>query len=486
MPAARATRSHRSGAQPPVDDACVKTTKPKAAAAARIGAALARRKRVELLELLRPCFARTEPWLQAGKYAAVVMSQIPERNGWTIAAHAGDQAPDKTQRLLSRAVWDTFAAMGVVRRFAVAGLDEAAARTGRRRGLAVGAIDETGHVKAGTRTAGVKRQYLGCVGKVANGINTVHLAYVREGTGHALIAAREWIPAAQIGDPVKSAVMGLPEDLAFRTKGQLAIDILTEALADGVRLDFVCGDEVYGSCTQLREFCEDHGQAYVLRVPSSFRLTLASGVTLTCKQAAARLGRGRGWEVRSAGTGSKGHRWYAWAWLATASTRHHLLIRRHLTTGELAFCYCYLPEGQPASPSRLVRAAGLRWPCEEDFEFGKDCFGLDQSQVRLYTAIARHTVLVMAALAICAVTAALLRRRTDTQAPAPALPDQPPPADPGMIPLTVPETGRLLSRPPPPDSAGHWLNWRRRHQARSRWYHQRTRLARDTAIVLVR
>jgi SRSO17 transposase len=154
----------------------VKTTKPKAAAAARIGAALARRKCAELLGLLRPCFARTEPWLQAGKYAAAVMSQIPRRNGWTIAAQAGDRAPDKTQRLLSRAVWDTFAAMGAVRRFAVAGLDEAAHRTGRRRGLAVGAIDETGQVKAGSRTAGVKRQYLGCVGKVANGINTVHLA----------------------------------------------------------------------------------------------------------------------------------------------------------------------------------------------------------------------------------------------------------------------------------------------------------------------
>ena len=83
-----------------------------------------------MLDLLRPCFARTEPWLQAGKYVAGVMSQIPKRNGWTIAAHAGDRAPDKTQRLLSRAVWDTFAAMGVVRRFAVAGLDEAAGRTG--------------------------------------------------------------------------------------------------------------------------------------------------------------------------------------------------------------------------------------------------------------------------------------------------------------------------------------------------------------------
>jgi len=187
------------------------------------------------------------------------------------------------------------------------------------------------------------------VGKVANGINTVHLAYVREDAGHALIGAREWIPAEHIGDPVTSAVMGLPEGLAFRTKGQLAIDILTEAFADGVRLDFVCGDEVYGSCTELREYLEDRGQAYVLRVPSSFRLMLANGVRLTCKQAAARLGSRRGWEIRSAGTGSKGHRWYAWAWLGTASPRHHLLIRRHLAVGELAFCYCYLPAGQPPS-----------------------------------------------------------------------------------------------------------------------------------------
>ena len=75
------------------------------------------------------------------------------------------------------------------------------------------------------RTAGVKRQYLGCVGKVANGITTVHLSYVRERTGHALIGARQWIPAEQIDDPVRSLVMGLPLDLVFRTKGQLAIDI---------------------------------------------------------------------------------------------------------------------------------------------------------------------------------------------------------------------------------------------------------------------
>jgi hypothetical protein len=173
------------------------------------------------------------------------------------------------------AVWDTFAAMGVVRRFAVAGLDEAARQTGRPRGLAVGAIDETGQVTAGELTAGVKRQYLG---------------------------------------------------------------------------------------------------ACVLRVRSSFRLALASGVTLTCGQAAARLGR-RGREVRSAGTGSKGQRWYARAWLGTGPPRHHLLIRRHLHNGELAFHYCYLPDGQPASPSRPIRAAGLRWPTEEDFESARTASG---------------------------------------------------------------------------------------------------------------
>ncbi len=449
------------------------------------------RKRAELLDLLRPCFARTEPWLQAGKYAAAVMSELPERNGWSIARHCRDRAPDKTQRLLNHAAWDTFAAMGVVRRFAAAGLEEAARRGGRRRGLVIGALDETGQEKQGEATCGVKRQYLGCAGRVANGINTVHLSYVREKTGHALIGARQWIPREHIQDPVKSRLMGLPLDLGFRTKGQLAIDICASAYADGLRFDFACGDEVYGSCTQLREFFEDHDQAYVLRVPSNFTLTLAAGTTMTCAEAVRALlqHHQRRWEVRSAGSGSKGERWYAWAWLATASARHHLLIRRHLKTGELAFHYCWVPDGQILTKARLIRAAGLRWPVEEDFEFGKDCFGLDQCQARLYIAILRHAVLVMAALAICAVTAALLKDRTDTQAPPPVRPDQPPPAEPGMIPLTIPEIKRLLAalttRPLPRWHVIHWDAWTRRHQARSRWFHKRARLARHAEIALV-
>jgi hypothetical protein len=81
---------------------------------------------------------RPEPRLQAGKYVGALASGLPKRNGWTIAEQVGDRTPERTQRLLNRAAWDTFAAMGVVRRLAVTGLDEAARRPGRRRGLVIG------------------------------------------------------------------------------------------------------------------------------------------------------------------------------------------------------------------------------------------------------------------------------------------------------------------------------------------------------------
>jgi SRSO17 transposase len=465
----------------------VRTNENEAAAAARIGARRAVRERSDLMAVLRACFARTRTWLQAGRYIDALASGLPSVNAWAIAEECGDRSPDATQRLLNRASWDEKAAMSQVRRHAAARLDQAARRSRRNR-MTVGALDETGQEKQGSCTAGVKRQYMGCAGRVANGINTVHLSYVREKTGHALAGARQWIPAEDVKDPVKSLVTGLPLDLQFRTKGQLAIDILDDAYADGLAFDFICGDEVYGSCTQLRDYLEGRGQAYVLRVACSFTVTLAAGTAMSCADAVKTLLKDkRRWEVRSAGAGSKGERWYAWAQIATASPRHSLLVRRHLQTGELAFHYCFVPEGQLAPRARLIRAAGLRWPAEENFEFAKGYFGLDQCQARLYTAIRRHLVLVMAALAICAVTAAQLRDRTGTQAPPPASPDARPPADPGLVPLSVREVKRLLaaalSRPKPPWHAAWWLKWRRRHQARSRWFHQRTRLARNYPLV---
>ena len=194
----------------------------------------------------------------------------------------------------------------------------------------------------------MKRQYMGCAGRVANGINTVHLSYVREKNGPRADRGPAVDPGRGHQRPGEVAGHGA----AARACGSGPRDswpstCCADAYADGLSFDFACGDEVYGSCTELREFLEDRGQAYVLRVASSFMLALAPGTRMTCADAVRKLLKGsRAWEVRSAGQGSKGERWYAWAWLGTASPRHSLLVRRHLKTGELAFHYCYAPEGQ--------------------------------------------------------------------------------------------------------------------------------------------
>jgi hypothetical protein len=86
----------------------VETNESKTAAAARIGAGLAARERAELMDALRGCFARTQTWQQAGKYVSGLASDLPRRNGWTMAEQAGDRSPDRMQRLLNRASWDVW------------------------------------------------------------------------------------------------------------------------------------------------------------------------------------------------------------------------------------------------------------------------------------------------------------------------------------------------------------------------------------------
>src|SRR5260221_6670111 len=125
---------------------------------------MGRRKRADLLGQLRPAFARTGPWLQAGKYVAAVMSDLPRRNGWTIARHAGDRSPDRTQRLLNRAAWDTMAAMSAVRRFAGGGPDPAAARRPGRRPPGVRGPGVAGQEKGRTGAARGEQQPIGCAG----------------------------------------------------------------------------------------------------------------------------------------------------------------------------------------------------------------------------------------------------------------------------------------------------------------------------------
>jgi SRSO17 transposase len=388
--------------------------------------------------------------------------------------------------------------------------------------LVVAALDESGQEKQGEATAGVQRQYMGCAGRIANGVNTVYCTYATPG-GHGLVGARLYVPADQLADPARCTALGIPDRipdrgrddgtgkgggegggegaLEFKTKPQLAIDILTDMVADGTMPSWSAGDEVYGRAGELRTFLQDNEIGYVLRVGCAFHVEAAPGHKLRAEDLVARFtgpdpapdsgsdsGSDSGpdsgpdsWQICSV-AGSKGERAYAWAWIATTSPRHFLLVRKHLTTEELAYHYCYIPPGQPITLMTLVRVACLRWPVEEDFEFGKDHFGLDHSQVRLYPALLRHIVLTMAALAVCAVSAA----QAKTRAPAPILPHTPdaqPPADTGLIALTVVEIKRLfmlVTRRLLPESHHlHWTWWRRRHQARARWYHHRARLRRQ-------
>jgi SRSO17 transposase len=430
----------------------------------------------ELLGRVGVVFARREPRLQAGKYVRALTADVPRKNGWQIAEWVGDATPDKTQRLLNHAVWDERAAMGVVAGFVAERLGASA------EALAVVVLDESGQEKKGESTAGVKRQYVGCAGRVSNAVNVVY-ATLATSRGHALVGARPYLPREWAEDADRRARAGVPEHVVFKTKPALAMDLLADLNAAGLLPPWATGDEVYGRDKALRGFCERHGVGYVFGVPCSFPVTLTSGARVRA-DLALKLVPSKGWNRASCGAGSKGDRTYWWAWIATGSDRHHLLVRRNLTDpADVAFFYCYVPANRPATLPTLVAVAGRRWPVEEDFQVGKDQFGLDHSQVRLYTALLRHLALVMIALAACAVTAAAMRTLTNTTAPPPTHPDDEPPQDPGLIPLTVAEIKRLANLLTRTGRAlNHhlrWSWWRRRHQARARWFHHRNRLRRS-------
>ena len=111
----------------------------------------------------------------------------------------------------------------------------------------------------------------------------------------------------------------------------------------------MAGDEVYGRSGSLRRACEKAGKGYVLAVPVNFAVRLPSGRTAAVSAIAA-IVPAAAWETRSCGPGCKGRRDYAWAWAATASPQHWMLVRRSLADpSDLAFYYCHVPQGRPAT-----------------------------------------------------------------------------------------------------------------------------------------
>jgi SRSO17 transposase len=431
-------------------------------------------------------------------------------NCWSLAEAAGHENPYRMQALLSCYRWDWKDLRAQLPALARAWLPcDEDDLTGP--GLAV---DETAQLKDGDATACVAPQHAGCTGHVENCLTTVFSAYVTT-SGQAWADFDVFMPGRWEKDWRRRRAARIPGKLERKTKPQLAIAQLERLPGAGLPAKWAAFDEVYGRSGALRRFCESRDLAYVAVIPRDFRITLPSGAVVRADEAAGEAVSGR----RSCGNGAKGPRLADWALLATASLRHVLLIRRLISRpDDLAFYLCRAPEGTPATMTYFVTIAGRRRPVEQTFKTGKDTLGWDQSQVRTWDAICRHTALAaLAQLRHAAIRNALCGdiilppppgAREDQEeeeekkkkkvscadlgiplgdAPVPARPGQPCPPGIGPVKLTIAETARLI-RLARQHAAGlitsarlafclRWSRWRRRHQARARWHHYATRLA---------
>jgi SRSO17 transposase len=406
----------------------------------------------ELLGRVAGRFGRADLRRRARAFVRGLLSELPHKNCWTIAEHAGDPNPDGMQHLLARAVWDHDKVRDDLRDYLVEHLGDPEA---------VLVVDETGDLKKGTTTVGVQRQYTGTAGRIENAQVAVYLLYATD-AGHALIDRELYIPQGWIDDPARCQAAGIPDQVGFATKPALATAMICRALDAGVPAGWVAGDEVYGADPRLRAELEARQIGYVLAVACDHRVRVGGDTQRA--DALLRQIPARAWQQVSCGTGAKGHRLYDWAFIrldhGEQRAQHWLLVRRNQRTGELAFYRCFTP--RPVPLAVLVQVAGRRWTVEERFQTGKGLCGLDQHQVRRWRSWYRWTTLSMLAHAFLVVAA--LAERTQ----------RPPPS--GLVGLTCNEIQRLFAAlviQPIADAAHRlrWSFWRRRHQARARTCH---------------
>jgi SRSO17 transposase len=412
----------------------------------------------ELMGRIAGRFGRVEPRRRARAFVTGLIAGLPRKNCWTIAEHAGDATPDGMQHLLGRARWDADGVRDDLRGFVAERLADP---------QAVLVVDETGDVKKGASTAGVQRQYTGTAGRIENAQVAVYLTYAGR-RGHALVDRRLYLPRCWADDTARRAAARIPDDLEFATKPALAAEMIGAALDAGVPAAWVAGDEVYGNDPGLRADLQKRRIGYVLAVARDHHVTTGAG-RFRADLLTARLPRAS-WQRLSAGPGLKGHRWYDWAWVVIepgSPGYHWLLIRRSRRTGELAWYRCWSPRHVPLAV--YVHVAGRRWTTEENFQAGKGLAGLDEHQVRTWTAWHRWVTLAMLGLAFLTIAAV-----TEHEVP----------SAPGLIPLTRNEIAHLvvmLTCPSAPLSAHQlrWSRWRRRHQHRAGTCHYKRQSAED-------
>ena len=269
-------------------------------------------------------FRRAEARMRARQYLEALLSPIERKNGWQLAEQLGEHGPQGVQRLLNAAHWDADAVRDDLRAYVVEQLGDPGA---------VLVVDETGFVKKGTTSVGVKRQYSGTAGRIENSQVGVFLAYAAP-RGRAFLDRALYLPKEWAADAPRRQEAGVPESVRLATKGQLATEMLARAFAAGVPAAWVTADDVYGDDGALRAWLEEQDKPYVLAVSCDHRLwvdgrqervdVLTAGLDADA------------WTRLSCGEGSQGPRLYDWAcWRLPAATGPEraawVLVRRSLT-----------------------------------------------------------------------------------------------------------------------------------------------------------
>ena len=204
-------------------------------------------------------FSRSESRQRVLAYLEGLLGSVERKNGWQLAEYAGDATPDGVQRLLAVYQWDADQVRDDLQGYVVEHLGDPG-------GVLV--VDETGFLKQGKKSVGVKRQYSGTAGKVENCQIGVFLAYGSR-YGAAFLDRELYLPQEWAADWERRREAGVPEEVVFRTKAQLAQGMIERAIGSGVPFGWVTGDTVYGNDRKLRGWLEEQGRCYVLAVKSN-------------------------------------------------------------------------------------------------------------------------------------------------------------------------------------------------------------------------
>ena len=358
-----------------------------------------------------PFFGRRELRGHARTYLQGLLSDEPRKSveRMVLRLRGADANAVRTQQLfLRQARWDDAPILAAHRALVAETLGEAEG---------VLAIDGTDIPKDGRESVGVARQYCGQLGKQANCQAAVFAAYLGRGSA-ALVDRRLYLNRAWVSGSshaVRRRRTGVPADTPFRSKPQLALDMLTALVAEGsLPLRWVTCDEGFSLSHAFLDGVADLGLGYLAEVARNTQVWTArpqtggfpsrpvfSAPPQEVGTVADQLPPAA-WRPFVLREGSKGPQAVLCAVRRVVARRGHepgpdiwLLLRRNPATDELK---CYLSHG-PAdmAPDRLVWLAGLRWPIEQCFRDGKQLFGLGDYEGRSWQGWHRHATLVMLA-----------------------------------------------------------------------------------------